>query len=84
MHKSALIETFLHKSFRLCSNYKNFRQEIKILKSIFKHNNYPKNFMNQCIKKFSNKIFINKDFNFMVPKRELTFVSPCLGSFHLI
>ena len=54
-------------------------REIETLKSIFKHNNYPKNFVNQRIKKFSNKLFIKKYLNFMVPKRELTFVLPYLG-----
>ena len=76
MHKRVLIETLLHRSFRLCSSYKNFHREIETLKSIFKHNNYPQNFVNQCIKKFLNKLFIKKDLNFMVPKRELTFVLP--------
>ena len=62
-----LIETLLHRSFRLCSSYKNFHREIKTLKPIFKHNNYPQNFMTQCIKFFLNKLFIKKDLNFMVP-----------------
>ena len=35
--------------------------------------------MNECIKKFLNKLFIKNDLNFMVPKRELTFVLPYLG-----
>ena len=42
MHKRGLIETLLHRSFRLCSSCKNFHQEIEILKSIFKQSNYPK------------------------------------------
>ena len=79
MQKRGLSETLLHRSFRLCSSYKNFHQGIETLKSIFKHNNYPQNFMNHCIKKFLNKLFIKKDLNFMVPERELTFVLPCLG-----
>ena len=37
--------------------------------------------MNQCIKKFLNKLFIKKDLNFIAPKRELTFVLPYLGKF---
>ena len=57
----------------------DFHQEIKALKSIFKHNSYPKNFDNQCIKKFLNKLFIKKDLNVMVLKRELTFVLPYLS-----
>ena len=79
MHKRRLIETLLHRSFRLCSSYENFHWQIETLKSIFKHNNYPQNFVNQCIKKFLNKLFIKKDLNFVVPKRELTFVLPYLG-----
>ena len=74
MHKRGLIETLLHRSFTLCSSYKNFHRKIETLKLIFKHNNYPQNFVNQCIKKFLNKLFIKKDLNFMVPKRELFFV----------
>ena len=41
IHKRGLIETLLHRSFRLCSNYENFHQEIETLKSILKHNSYP-------------------------------------------
>ena len=50
-YKSGLIENLFHRSFRLCSNYENFPQKIETLI----HNNYPQNFMNQCIKKFLNK-----------------------------
>ena len=56
MHKLGLIKTLLHCSFRLCSKYENFHREIENLKSIFKHNNHRQNFMNQCIKKFLNKL----------------------------
>ena len=83
MHKRGLLETLLHRSFRLCSSYENFHREIETLKSIFKHNNYLQNFVNQCIKKFLNKLFIKRDINFMVPKRELTFVLPYLGKLSL-
>ena len=79
MHKCGLIETLLHRSFRLCSSCENFHREIQTLKTIFKHNNYPTNFVNQCIKKLLNKFFIKKDLNFMASERELTFVLPYLG-----
>ena len=39
MHKRGLIETLLHRSFRLCFSYENLHREIETLKSIFKHNN---------------------------------------------
>ena len=74
MHEGGLIEILLHGSFRLCSNYENFHQEIETLKSIFKRNNYSQNFVNKYIKKFLNKLFIKKELNFMVP-RVLSFIS---------
>lgn len=58
MYSGGLIETLVRKGFRLYSNYENFYQEIKTLKSIFKHNDYPQNFVNQCINKVLNKLFI--------------------------
>ena len=83
IHKRGLIETLLHRSFRLCSSYKNFHQETDTLKSIFTLNNYPQNFVNQCIKKYLNKLFIKRDLNFIVPKKELTFVLPYLDKLSL-
>ena len=79
IYKRGLIETLLHRSFRLCSNYENFPREIETLKSILKRNSYPHNLVNHCIKKFLNKLFIQGGLNFMVPKRELICVLPYLG-----
>ena len=67
MDKRRLIETLLHRIFILCSSYENFYREIETLKSILKENNVPQNFVNQCIKKFLNELFIKKEFNLMVP-----------------
>ena len=83
MHKYRLVEILLHRSFRLCPNYENFHWEIETLKSILKHSNYPQNLVNQCIKKFLNKLFIKKDLNFIASKRELTFVLTYLGKLSL-
>ena len=33
MHKRGLLETLLHRSFRLCSSYENFHRETETLKS---------------------------------------------------
>ena len=76
IYNHGLIETLLHRSFRLCSNYENFHWEIETLKSILKRNSYPHNLVNHCIKKFLNKLFVQRDLNFMVPKRELVCVLP--------
>ena len=69
IYKRGLIETLLHRSFRLCSNYENFHREIETLKSMLKRNSYPHNLVNQCIKKFLNKLFVQRDLHFTVSKR---------------
>ena len=68
-----VIKTLLHRSFRLYSNYENFHWdwENETLKPIFKHNNYPQNFVNQYFITFLNKLIRKKDLNFIVPKKEL-------------
>ena len=53
IYKRGLIETLLNRSFRLRSNYENFHREIEPLKSILKHNSYPHNLVNHCIKNCS-------------------------------
>ena len=63
----------------ICSNYGDPHQEIASLKSIFKCNSDTYIFVNHCIKKFLNKLFIKRDLNFMVPKRELICVLLYLG-----
>ena len=79
IYKRGLIETLLHRNFRLCSNYENFHREIETLKSILKHNSFPHNLVNHCIKKFLEKLFAQRGLNFMVPKRDLICVLPYLG-----
>ena len=50
------------------------------MKSILKRNNYPNNLVSHCIKTFSNKLFVQRDLNFTVPKRELICALPYLGT----
>ena len=54
-------------------------REIETLKSILKHNSYPHNLVNHYMKKFLNKLFVQRGLNFMVPKKELICVLPYLG-----
>ena len=79
IYKREIVETLLHRIFRLFSNYKNFNREIKTLKSIIKRNSYSHNLVNHFIKKFLNSLFVERDLNFTVPRRELICVLPYLG-----
>ena len=61
----------------------NFHIEVEHLRSILKCNNYPVNIIDQCIKKFLDKLYVPKQIVLTVPKRELLVVLPFLGTFSL-
>ena len=79
IYKYGLIETLLHRSSRLCSNYENSHRKIETLKSVLKHKSYPYNLVNHCIKTFLNKLFVQGDLNVTIPKKKLICVLPYLG-----
>ena len=60
-YKCNLLLTLLHRTFKLCSNFERFHQEIDKLKTIFENNGYPKSFVDFCIKKYLDKVFIKKE-----------------------
>ena len=79
-YKYNLLFTLLHRAFKLCSNFERFHQEIDKLKTIFENNGYPKSFVDFCIKKYLDKVFIKKKVVLKASKKELICVLPFLGS----
>ena len=73
----------LFRFFKICSSMENFHIEVEHLRSILKCNNYPVNIIDQCIKKFLDKLYVPKQIVLTVPKRELLVVLPFLGTFSL-
>ena len=78
-YKSNLIFTLLFRAFKLCSNFELFHQEILNLKDIFKRSGYPGNFIDACIKRYLNQVFIDKKIYALTPKKELVCVPPFTG-----
>ena len=78
-YKYNLLFTLLHRAFKLCSNFERFHQEIDKLKTIFENNGYPKSFVDFCIKKYLDKVFIKKEMVLKASKKELICVLPFLG-----
>ena len=80
-----MIFTLLYRAFKLCSNFELFHQEILNLKDIFKRNGHPGNFIDNCIKRYLNHVFIDKMIYALAPKKELVCVLPFIGkkSLHL-
>ena len=82
-YKIGLVHTLLFRFFKICSSMENFHIEVELLRSIFKCNNYPVNIIDQCIKKFFDKLYVPKQIVPTVPKKELLVVLPYLGTFSL-
>ena len=61
----------------------NFHIEVERLRSIFKCNNYPFNIIDQCIRKFLEKLYVPKQIVPAVPKKELLAALPFLGKLSL-
>ena len=78
-YKSGLISSLLYRAFKLCSNFEIFHQEIIFLKDIFKRNGYLSNFIDNCVKTFLEKIFIEKKVFLVAQKKELVCVLPFIG-----
>ena len=82
-YKIGLLHTLLFRFFKICSSMENFHIEIEHLRSTVKCNNYPVNIIDQCIKKFLDKLYTPKQIVLTVPKKELLVVLPFLGKFSL-
>ena len=70
---------WIHRAFKLCSNFERFHQGIDKLKTIFENNGYPKSFVDFCIKKYLDKVFIKKKVVLKASKKELICVLPFPG-----
>ena len=68
--KCSLISTLLCRGFNLSSNMEKFNREISSLKTVFKSNGYPKNFIDSCINYFLDKLFVKNKASLTVPKLE--------------
>ena len=49
------------------------------LKDIFNRNDYPGNFIDACINRYLNQVFIDKKIYALAPKKELVCVLPFIG-----
>ena len=82
-YKIGLVHTTLFRFFKIYSSMGSFHIEVEHLRSIFKCNNYPVNIIDQCIKKFLDKLYVPKQIVPTIRKRELLVTLPFLGTFSL-
>ena len=78
-YKHGLVNTLIFRCFKICSSYEKIHNEIVSLKDILKHNSYPKNFIDNCIKNFFDKLYVSKKVYQTAEKKSLLIVLPFLG-----
>ena len=71
--------------FKICSSMENFHVEVEHQRGILKCKNiiYPVNIIDQCIKKFLDKLYVPTQILSTVSKKELLVVLPFSGTFFL-
>ena len=79
-HKFGVVYTLLHRSFTIVSDFSKFHFEFETLQKILHKNAYSTKFVDKCIAKFVNNIFVQKPVFTTVPKLELRIVLPYLGN----
>ena len=78
--KRGLLHTLIHRSFRICYDFKTFHFEIDHLKTTLIKNYYPLSFIDSCIKSFLSKLYTPKVMAPNLTKRNVFVKLPLLGS----
>ena len=83
-YKKGLIHTLLFRAYNICADYQTLHQEIEFLKSTWQRNSFPLFFIDSCIKKFLDKLFIpSRPSNNRSDKREIFICLEYLGKISL-
>ena len=62
-YKKGLIHTLLYRAYNICSDFQSLHLEIMFLKTVWQKNRFPLFFIDSCVKKFFNEIFIKRQKN---------------------
>ena len=79
-YKRGLVLTLLYRGYRINSAFIGLHEEIVKLKDILRRNSYPPKFLDRCVFKFLNKLYVKRETVLTAPKKEVTIVLPFLGS----
>ena len=78
-YKFGLMHTLLNRWFNLSSDFLKFHHEVDKLKKILPKNAYPQKFVDECIQKSLNNMYIQMSKVLSVPKKEFIIILPYLG-----
>ena len=77
-YKIGLVFTMLFRTFSIVSDFSRFHTEVIHLKEILRKNAFPIKLVDNCIKNFLSKKFLNTSVTLTVKKKELFIVLPYL------
>ena len=82
-YKIGLVFTMLFRTFSIFSDFSRFHTAVIHLKEILRKNAFPIKLVDNCIKNFLNKKFLNTPVTLTGEKKELLIVLPYLGNLSL-
>ena len=59
-YKSSVITNYLNRSYKVCSNWKDYHSEVDRIKQRLNNKNYPNTIVDNRIKKFLSKKYLEK------------------------
>ena len=78
-HRFVLVYTLLNPCFCLVLDMSKFHFEIENLNEILLSNGYSNTFIDECLFKFMNKLYVKKPVILTIPKKQLYLVLPLEG-----
>ena len=84
-YKRSLLHTLLYRTYNICSSYLQIHEEINHLKSVWHKNSYPLFFIDNCIYRFLNKLFLKRTRDSTTTqKKEITISLEHLGKISIL
>ena len=80
-YKIGLFFCLIYRSFKICSNWKQFNTEITILMDVFKQLGYPITTLDSIVAKYVSKLFVKGDMFFGLKKKCFFVKLPYIGSY---
>ena len=77
-YKFGLVYPLVYRPFSICSSFEKFHEGIVLSKGIFKKNECPQVFIDQCINNLS-KLFVPKRIIHTFDKKQVRLILPFLG-----
>ena len=68
IYKVNSCKTLINRAYKICSNWVNFSQELKVLEKYFNKNSYPSHIFQNCLRSFLNSVYSPQQSIPTVPK----------------